>query len=126
MASIKDRMIYVVIVAHSGGDFLPEQNVSELGRKTVVSNIASDQYSDVVQVLECNPAEHLCNDVTAEVMREAAFSILESKNYDDLNDWQREFVDDHAPGALIAHRDECRAEAAYRRELMPGRAGWGL
>lgn len=124
--SIGDSMIYFVICDHSGGDFLPEQNVSELDRKTVVSNIASGQFDDVKQVLECNPAEHVCNDVTAEVMREAAFSILESKNYDDLNDWQRDFVDDHAPGALIAHRDECRAEAAYRRELMPGRAGWGL
>lgn len=118
MSSIKDRMVYVVIVAHKSGDFLPEQNVSEMDRKTVVRDIASGQYEGLVQVLECNPVEHICDDVTSEIMGEAAFEIIKDTHYDDLNDWQRAFVADYAQGALAAHRNECRAEDAHRRSLM--------
>lgn len=115
---IRDRMAYVVICDHSGGAYLPEQNVSELDRKTVVSLIASGEFDNVKQVLECNPIEGICRDCTDDVMTEAAFAIIKDTAYDDLSDWQRDFVGDYAQGALAAHRNECRAEDAHRRSLM--------
>lgn len=91
MSSIKDRMVYVVIVAHKSGDFLPEQNVSEMDRKTVVRDIASGQYEGLVQVLECNPVEHVCDDVTKDLAWEV--SALWSEYGEPLNDWQRDFIE---------------------------------
>lgn len=68
MAKITDQMVYLVVVAHSGGDYLPEQNVAEMDRKTVVRDIAEAQYEDLIQVLECNPVEGTCRDVTNDIM----------------------------------------------------------
>jgi hypothetical protein len=121
---IEDHMVYFVLCGP--GTFAPERNLSDMDRATTVRDIATGQFEGVVQVLECNPVEGICRDVTDDVMRDAAFYILEDTDYADLNDWQRDFVDDNAPGALANHRIECRAEAAYRNELLPGRAGWGL
>ena len=121
---IEDHMVYFVLCGP--GTYAPERNLSDMDRATTVRDIAKAQFEDVIQVLECSPAEHVCNDVTADILRDAAFFILSNLDYEDLNDWERDFVDDNAPGALAEHRIECRAEAAYRNELLPGRAGWGL
>jgi hypothetical protein len=121
---IEDHMVYFVLCGP--GTWLPERKLSDMDRATTVRDIATGQFEGVVQVLECNPVEGICNDVTADMMRDAAFFILSDLDYEDLNDWQRDFVDGNAPGALAEHRVECRAEAAYRNELLPGRAGWGL
>lgn len=91
MSSIKDRMVYVVIVAHKSGDFLPEQNVSEMDRKTVVQKIAECHFEELVQVLECNPVEHICDDVTKDLAWEV--SALWSEYGEPLDDWQRDFIE---------------------------------
>lgn len=115
---IKDHMAYIVLVAHQSGEYLPEQSVSSLDRATVIKDIADGQYEGLAQVIAFNPVEHTCDDVTSEIMGEAAFEIIKDTHYDDLNDWQRAFVADYAQGALAAHRNECRAEDAHRRSLM--------
>lgn len=115
---IKDHMAYIVVCDSGDGAYLPERKVSDLDRATVVKDIADGQYEDLRQVIEFNPVEHICNDVTSEIMGEAAFEIIKDTHYDDLNDWQRAFVADYAQGALAAHRAECRAEDAHRRSLM--------
>jgi hypothetical protein len=121
-AKITDQMAYIVAVRHDGGNYIPERGVADMDRKTTVADIASGELEDVAQVFEFNPVEHICSDVTADILREAAFSILQNNDYDDLTGWQRDFVDANAAGALIAHRSECRDEAAYRRSLLAGRA----
>lgn len=85
-----DRTLYLVIVGHKSGDFIPEQNVS-VDRKTVVRDIASGQYEGLVQVLECNPVEHVCDDVTKDLAWEV--SALWSEYGEPLNDWQRDFIE---------------------------------
>ncbi|MBN9601846.1 MAG: hypothetical protein J0G33_02835 [Afipia felis] len=126
LAPIQDHMVYVVVVAHPNGPYVPERDVADMDRKAVVADIACGELEDVLQVLEMNPAEHVCSDVTSDILREAAFSILNDTDYDDLNDWQRDFIDRNAAGALLAHRNHCRDEAAYNRSLLPGCAGWGM
>jgi len=118
MPAIKDQMIYLLVAADKGGAYLPERKLSDLDRATTVKDIAAGQYEDLIQVIAFNPVEHTCDDVTSEIMGEAAFGIIKDTHYDDLSDWQREFVADYAQGALAAHRNECRAEDAHRRSLM--------
>ena len=89
--SIKDRMVYVVIVAHESGDFLPEQNVSEMDRKTVVRDIANGQHKELTQVLGCNPVEGICRDCTEDLAWEV--SALWSEYGEPLDDWQRDFIE---------------------------------
>ena len=118
MQTIADQITYIVICSHTSGPYVRERNVSETDRKTTIADIASGELDDVVQVIAFNPVEHTCDDVTSEIMGEAAFEIIKDTHYDDLNDWQRAFVADYAQGALAAHRNECRAEDAHRRSLM--------
>lgn len=91
MQTIADRMIYLVIVGHSGGDYLPEQNVADLDRGSVVSLIASGEYEDLKQVLECNPAEGICRDVTEDICNEVCDRFAD--NGEPLTSWQYEFVE---------------------------------
>lgn len=93
MAKITDQMVYIVIVSHSGGDYLPEQNVAELDRATVIKDIADGQYDGLLQVLECNPVERICNDVTDDICREVM--TVWANEAEPLNDWQYDFVDLH-------------------------------
>lgn len=126
MPAIKDQMTYIAVCSSKTGNYVRERDVADTDRKTTVADIASGEIEGVVQVLEINPVEHVCSDVTGDILREAAFAILQDTDFDDLNDWQRDFIDHNAAGALLAHRSECRDEAAYRRSLLPGCAGWGL
>jgi hypothetical protein len=90
MSSIKDRMVYVVIVAHESGDFIPEQPVS-VDRKIVVRDIANGQYEELVQVLECNPVEHICDDKTEDIAW--AVSAIWADIGEPLSVWQRDFIE---------------------------------
>ena len=69
---IKDHMAYIVLVAHRSGEYLPEQNVSSLDRATVVKDIADGQYEDLIQVIELNPVEGTCRDVTEDIAWEVS------------------------------------------------------
>lgn len=88
-----DMMRYIVIADHRSGAFLPERDLCNLDRKTTVQDIATGQIEDVMHVIEWNAAEKTSRDVTDDIMREAAESILDKHRYIDLNDWQRDFVD---------------------------------
>jgi hypothetical protein len=93
---IKDRMIYLV-VSH-GGTITPERNVSDLDRATTIKDIAEGQFTDVVQVLEMNPTEGTCRDVTEEILRAAwPFGI----DYNDFQAWlfdhKRDYLKHEAP-----------------------------
>jgi hypothetical protein len=68
MAIIKDRMIYVVVSAHKDGALLSERNVCDLDRATTIKDIATGQFGEVDQVLECNPVEGTCRDVTDDIL----------------------------------------------------------
>lgn len=93
MTKITDQMVYIVIVKHSGGAFMPEQNVSQMDRKTVARDIADAQYDDLLQVLECNPAEGTCRDVTEDICTDAV--AIWADEGEPLKDWQYEFAELH-------------------------------
>src|SRR6202000_405123 len=44
-------------------------------RKSVIEDIGSGEYRDVLTVLEMNPVEGRCRDVTDEIMGEVSFAV---------------------------------------------------
>lgn len=67
---IKDHMRYLVLVAHQSGDYAPERNVADMDRATTVRHIAEGQFEGLSQVIEFNPAEGTCRDVTEDAVRD--------------------------------------------------------
>ena len=124
MNKITDQMTYIVIA----GGTLMERRTDELDRKSVIKDIADGQYEDLEQVFEFNPAEHTSREVTEDICREAAQSILDNASGDRLGDWAQNFVEQTLGlGAVREYELECREAAAYRREVATiGAAGWGL
>jgi hypothetical protein len=93
MAKITDQMVYLVVMDHKSGAYFPEQSVAETDRKTVVRDIASGQYDGLLQVLELNPVEGICRDVTEDICREVMNTF--ANEGEPLTAWQYEFVDLH-------------------------------
>lgn len=73
---VGDNMIYFVMA-----DFGPqigrayvERDPARMDRKSTVEDISNGEWGngvDVVAVLECNPVEKICNDVTEDILRAA-------------------------------------------------------
>lgn len=91
MPAIKDQMIYLLVAADKGGAYLPERKLSDLDRATTVKDIADGQYEDLIQVIELNPVEGTCRDVTEDIAWEV--SAIWSANGEPLSDWQQDFIE---------------------------------
>ena len=89
-----DRQFYLIITDHKSGAYVPEQNVCEMDRAKVIKDIAEAQYTDVVAVIEFNPAEHSSRDVTADIMSEV-LAHWEDVRGDDFSQWQIEAIEHH-------------------------------
>lgn len=91
-----DLMIYFVKVRYRSGECWAERDPANMSRRDTIADIMTGDLADVVTILECNPVEHVCSDVTEDMMREAG--VLLSIGMDapltgqDAIDWQR----DHA------------------------------
>ena len=60
-----DRDFVVVICDHKDGPFIPEvQDLSRATREMVARDIADCQYTEILAVIELNPVEHTCREVT--------------------------------------------------------------
>lgn len=60
-----DRDFVVVICDHKDGPFIPEvQDLNRATRAMVERDIADCQFVDVLAVIELNPVEHTCREVT--------------------------------------------------------------
>lgn len=82
--------IYVVIVAHQSGAYLPEQHVANMTGAAVINGIADGQFEGLAQVLECAPGGS-CTDVTEQI---CGLVVEEwAKRGLPLDDWQYEFVE---------------------------------
>lgn len=91
MPAIKDQMIYLVIGTDKDDAYLPERKLSDLDRATVIKDIADGQYEGLIQVIECNPVEGICRDVTEDIAWKV--SAIWSANGEPLSDWQQDFIE---------------------------------
>lgn len=67
-----DRMIYFVLCDFGklGREWVA-RDPANMTRKETIIDIQSGELPNVVTVLECNPFENICNDVTEDIMRDA-------------------------------------------------------
>jgi hypothetical protein len=61
-----DRMMYLVISDHKDGPIIWEIQLHRMDRATVARDLRHGQYEDVLAVLEINPVEGICREVTNE------------------------------------------------------------
>ena len=85
-----DQTIYFVEETfRDGGRAFAQIDRDRNSRKSVIEDIAREQYRDVVTVLAVNPVDGLCVDVTAEILGEARF-MRERADLDDALDHDRQ------------------------------------
>lgn len=61
-----DRMMYLVVSDHHDGPIIWEVQLVRMDRAIVTKDIRDGQYGDVLHVIEMNPVEHICREVTPE------------------------------------------------------------
>lgn len=91
MPAIKDQMTYIAVCSSKTGNYVRERDVADTDRKTTVADISSGEIEDVVQVLEVNPVEGTCRDVTEDIAREVMTAW--ANDAEPLLDWQFDFVE---------------------------------
>lgn len=67
-----DQMIYFVLCQYNSGLEWAARDPANMNRRETIIDIQSGELPNVVTVLECNPVEGICHDVTDDVLREAA------------------------------------------------------
>lgn len=72
MAINNDRQIFFVLCdfGRHGLEWVARDPANMTRRETII-DIQSGELRDVIQVLECNPVERICTDVTSEIMAAA-------------------------------------------------------
>lgn len=84
--AVRDLMIYFVLCQYKSGLAWTERDPANMDRANTIADICSGELPDVVTVLECNPVEHICSDVTADILAEclkANFIALGEKFFAD-------------------------------------------
>ena len=95
-----DRSYFSVICDFGNALYAPERELAEMTLEEIVSDVRAGQLEDVCAVLEFNPAEGWCNDVTSDVLT-AAFPNSDTLGSDDFSDYGRERLDGHRAGVTM-------------------------
>jgi hypothetical protein len=66
-----DLMLYFVLCQYNSGPAWAERDPANMNRRETVIDIRSGELPNVLMVLECNPVEKICRDVTEDVLAEA-------------------------------------------------------
>lgn len=94
MPAIADHMTYLVVCAsRSGAAYIVEREVADCDKATTIKMIASGEFEGLAQVLECNPVEGTCRDVTADIARDVM--TVWADGGEPLTRFQRDFVESH-------------------------------
>lgn len=90
-----DTMIYFVQVRlRSGLPIWAERDPANMSRRDTIADLKTGDLANVVTILECNPVENICNNVTDDMLAEAGVvvEIDAPITGQDRIDWQRDRV----------------------------------
>lgn len=94
LPAIADHMTYIVVCAsRSGARYVVERDLERCDKASTIEDIARGEFDRLVQVLECNPVEHVCSDVTADLARDVM--TVWANEGEPLLRFQRDFVEQH-------------------------------
>lgn len=72
-----DTMTYHVLRRHNSGLQWAARDPANMSRRDTIADIMTGELRNVVQVLECNPAENICNDVTEDILADAGVFVTD-------------------------------------------------
>jgi hypothetical protein len=94
MGRITDRMLYFVMADYGdAGHAFVETDIARNSLRQVIVDIAKGDIARPIQVLECNPVEGTCRDVTEHVACEVHARLSDSG--DGCPDRLRDFIDNN-------------------------------
>lgn len=79
MPDFLDRMLYLVICGHRNGPYVPETSLDHMSCVNVTKDIIAGQYEQILHVIEWNPVENICREVTHEFAE-----VIINRGADDL------------------------------------------
>jgi hypothetical protein len=87
-----DLMIYFVLVAYKSGTRWAERDPANMSRRDTIADIMTGDLANVITVLECNSVEHVCSDVTEDILTEAGVFVTDDTPLtgQDRIDWERD------------------------------------
>jgi hypothetical protein len=95
-----DRTFYSVICDLGKCLYTPETDLADMSLGQIIRNIQAGQLEDVRAVLEFNPAEGWCNDVTDDVLS-AAFPEQDGMLGTGWSDYRDERLDGRLTGVSV-------------------------
>jgi hypothetical protein len=79
MDRITDRMLYFVLADFGdAGHAFVETDIARNSLRQVIVDIATGQIKSPIQILECNPSEGTCRDVTSDIAHEVYARLSDS------------------------------------------------
>lgn len=72
-----DQMIYFVQCRYKSGLAWAERDPANMSRRDTIADIMTGDLEHVVTILECNPVEHLCSDVTEDILSAAGVFVTD-------------------------------------------------
>jgi hypothetical protein len=117
-------MLYFVLADYGDrGHAFVETDIARNSLRQVIVDIATGEIRRPVQILECNPAEGICRDVTCDIAREVHARL--SDRGDGCPDRLRDFIDDNLIAGAADHLDRAAgvfdsagADADRRKRLV--------
>ena len=89
-----DQMTYLVQCKYRDGLYWAERDAGDTDRATTITHIRNGNLPNVQLVLECNPVERICRDVTDDLLLEAE----QSRERDEVADFRKmlqDYKNDH-------------------------------
>lgn len=91
---VGDNTIYFVLCRFKSGLVWAERDPANMSRRDTIADIMTGDLENIVTILECNPVEHVCSDVTEDVLREAGVLLGIGMDGQDKIDWQNDHARD--------------------------------
>jgi len=95
-----DRTFYSVICDLGKCLYMPETDLADMSLGQIIRDVRSGQLEDVRAVLEFNPAEGWCNDVTGDVLAAACPEEVDPAETD-WTDYRSERLDARRAGVAV-------------------------
>lgn len=70
-----DAMTYFVLCRYKSGLAWAERDPANMSRRDTIADIMTGDLENIVTILECNPVEHVCSDVTEDILSEAGVVV---------------------------------------------------
>ncbi|MBO6893864.1 MAG: hypothetical protein JJ866_18135 [Roseibium sp.] len=96
-----DVSLFSVVCELGNCLYVPETDLDDMQLDQIIDDIGKGQLENVRAVLEFNPAEGWCNDITADVLAAVPGEDDELHDDDDLADYASERIDGRRAGVKV-------------------------